>query len=205
MTRHLTAAPDAATAAWERDVARRAAARLEEQRPAVYACPGQLDPRIIAWADRVAAGEFVNLFLYGEVGRTKTWSCWAAAIRLVAAGFTGAVTMVDALELRERVNRDVDYPWLHRLAVAGLLVLDDLGMFGDPDDQDVVRLSRVQEKHLGGVMHRRWEQHRPTIITSNENNLRALLGERTASRVAASVIPVPMDGPDRRRVKVAGA
>lgn len=188
-------------AAWEADVATRAAERLRARRPPAYSHDGHLDPRIRSWVYRVANGEFVNLVVVGEVGRVKTWSCWEAAIRLVAAGFTGNVEFADALDLRERINRDVDYPWLNELARAGLLMIDDLGAFGQRDDKGVTRLSPVQEQHVGGVLHRRWEQRRPTVITSNEDNIKALVGDRSASRLADSLVTVPLLGPDRRRVK----
>lgn len=187
--------------AWEADVARRAADRLRSRRPPAYSHSGELDPRIVLWTVMVGRGDFVNLMLVGEVGRVKTWSCWEAAIRLVAAGFTGNVEFADAFGLRERINRDVDYVWLHKLATAGLLVIDDLGAFAQTEADGTRTLTQVQRDHVGGVLHRRWEQQRPTVITSNENNLAALLGERSASRIAQSVVPVTLTGPDRRRVK----
>jgi len=39
----------------------------------------------------------------------------------------------------------------------------------------------------------------PTLITTNINDLRAMFGDRIASRLAENLVKIMLRGPDRRR------
>jgi DNA replication protein DnaC len=166
-------------------------ARLRAARPPAYATPGQAHPVIAAWADRVAAGEYGNLVLVGNTGVGKSWSLWALAERVVAAGYRGRVEITPARQLRRYVTPPVDQAALDRLSGAGILAVDDVGS---------VRISDWDSDHMGAMLDPRWEQQRPTILTSNQLDLRAMLGDRVASRLSHRVTIVQMAGADRRRI-----
>jgi DNA replication protein DnaC len=165
-------------------------AKLRAAKPPAYDVPGKLHPDIAAWADRVATGEYGNLVVVGNIGVGKSWSLWALAERMVAAGYRDRVEIVPARRLQRLIMPPVDWAALDRLADAGALAVDDVGS---------VRIGDWDSDQMAALLAPRWEEHRPTILTSNQLDLRALVGERTASRMSHRVTIVQMAGADRRR------
>jgi DNA replication protein DnaC len=176
---------------WKAEQIRDRLDRLRARRPAAYDVPGQLHPDIAAWADQVAAGQYGNLVLVGNVGVGKSWSLWALAERMVAAGYRARIEIVSAHQLRRLIVPPVDYAELNRLSAAGLLAIDDVG---------AVRISDWDSDHMGSMLDPRSEELRPTVLTSNHLELRPMLGERVASRMSACRTIVQMAGADRRRI-----
>ncbi|GAA3550616.1 hypothetical protein GCM10022419_033590 [Nonomuraea rosea] len=175
---------------WIAEQTQRRLDRLRAARPAAYAAPGRLHPDIAAWADKVAIGEYGTLAIVGNIGVGKSWSLWAVAERLVAAGYRDRIEITPAHRLRRLVTPPVDQAALDRLAAAGLLAVDDVGS---------VRISDWDSDRMATLLDPRWEDQRPTILTSNQLNLKDLVGERTASRLSDRVTIVQMAGADRRR------
>jgi hypothetical protein len=62
-----------------------------------------------------------------------------------------------------------------------------------------MRVSDWDSDHTGALLDVHWEQQKPTALTSNKLDLRAILGDRAASRLADHAVIVQMTGPDRRR------
>jgi DNA replication protein DnaC len=176
---------------WHAERRGRLAANLLGGRPAEFARTGELDPRLAAWAENLAAGRAQNLIVTGPVGTGKTWAVWHAAEHAVRRGFEGSVAITAAGRLRRIVAPATAEPReFAGYCLAGLLAIDDLG---------AVRLSEWDMDHLGELADARWADHRPTVITSNVSALRELLGPRISSRIAHNALVVEMDGPDRRR------
>jgi DNA replication protein DnaC len=165
---------------------------LNRVRPPVFDVPGDLNPVAAAWleqllADRRAAG---NLILTGDVGRGKTWTIWRIVAACVDAGYARKIEVVPAYDFKRVVVPPPDYHKLDHLARIQVLCLDDIGS---------VRLSEWDLDHLYSVIDRRSAGSQPTVISSNVLNLRNLLDERIASRLAANATIVELTGMDRRR------
>ncbi|YCK35155.1 ATP-binding protein [Actinomadura sp. ATCC 39365] len=175
---------------WLAEQAQHRLAKLRAARPPAYANPGELHPEIAAWADKVAVGEYGNLVMVGNTGVGKSWSVWALAERMVAAGYRGRVEIVPARRLQRLVAPPVDWAALDRLAAAGILAIDDVGS---------MRIGDWDSDQMGALLDPRWEDQRPTILTSNQLDLRSLVGERVSSRMSDHVTIVQMAGADRRR------
>lgn len=164
---------------------------LLKDRPDAYAGPGELDPQMKAWAGLLAGGMGRSLILTGPVGCGKTWAIWHAAEEAVRSGYEGRVVITGAARLRRAIApATADPAWFARCCDAGLLAIDDLGAF---------RLSEWDLDHLGELAEARWSAQLPTIVSSNKTDLRALLGERTSSRLQHGALVIEMDGTDRRR------
>lgn len=167
--------------------------RLLEARPPVYSTPGDLDSRLAKWADDLAdpLSPGKGLILTGPVGVGKTWALWHAAERAVRAGFAGGICFVQAGSFRRAVAPATTDPAVFgKWKGIGLLILDDLGS---------PRLSEWDLDNLHELTHARWEYQLPTAVASNFHDLRSLLGERVASRLAAGAVKVKLAGEDRRR------
>jgi DNA replication protein DnaC len=176
---------------WRAERRERLIANLLAGRPAEFARPGQLDPRLAAWAEGLAAGRGRNLIVTGPTGTGKTWGAWHAAEHAVRAGYEGGAVITTAAAFRRVVApATADPRELARCREAGLLALDDLA---------AVRLSEWDLDHLGELTDARWAAGMPTVVTSNVSGLRDLLGPRISSRLAHDAVIVEMDGPDRRR------
>jgi DNA replication protein DnaC len=176
---------------WQAERRERLAAILLSGRPAEFAAPGDLDPRLAAWASGLAAGKTRNLILTGPVGTGKTWAVWRAAEHAVRAGYEGRVIVGTAARLRRIVAPATANPAeFVKWTDAGLLVIDDLA---------AVRLSEWDMDHLLELVDARWADRRPLAVTSNVTALKPLLGERIASRLQHGALFVELDGPDRRR------
>lgn len=176
---------------WLRERRERLLENLLRHRPAVFARPGNLDQRLTAWAQALAAGRPRNLVITGPVGAGKTWAVWKAAETAVRGGYEGRVIITTAAKLRRAVApATADPATFARCCDAGLLAIDDLGAFG---------LSEWDLDHLAELADARWGAQAPTVITSNTTDLQGLLGPRISSRIADNALVVEMDGPDRRR------
>lgn len=176
---------------WLAERRERLVANLLRNRPALMAAEGDLDPRLTEWALRLAGGWKQNLVLTGPVGSGKTWALWKAAETAVRTGYEGLVVIVTAGQFRRVIApATADQAELARYFAAGLLMIDDLGTF---------RLSEWDLDNLGELIDARWSHHLPTAVTSNKNDLGALLGPRIASRLQHGALIVPIDGTDRRR------
>jgi DNA replication protein DnaC len=167
--------------------------RFRDRRPEVYADPGELHPEIAGWARHLAAGgPPETLVIVGPIGTTKTWSVWAAGEVAIRAGYAGHIEVVHASDVRESTDRPVDYPRLRAWSRCGVLVLDDMG---------ANTMTVQQQEHLSGVIHKRWENVLPTVITSNQGDIAAMVGERAADRLAhrGRAVIVTLTGQSRRR------
>jgi DNA replication protein DnaC len=173
--------------------AERLVERFRDRRPEVYADLGELHPDIVGWARRLAAGgPPETLVIVGLIGTTKTWSVWAAGEVAIRAGYAGHIEVEHSSDVREATDRPVDYPRLHAWSRCGVLVLDDMGANA---------MTVQQQEHLSGVFHKRWERLLPSVITSNQGDIAAMVGERAADRLAhrGRAVIVTLAGPSRRR------
>lgn len=180
-----------AAARWHAQRRQRLAENLLKGRPDAFATAGELDPRLKVWARMLADGDSQNLILTGPVGSGKTWAIWHAAEEAVRSGYEGRVVITSAAKLRRAIAPSTADPAMFtRCGEAGLLAIDDLGAFG---------LSEWDLDNLTELIDIRWSEQRPTVVTSNATDLRALLGERIASRLAHHALVIEMDGSDQRR------
>jgi DNA replication protein DnaC len=176
---------------WRAERRERLTANLLGMRPPAFAEDGDLDPRLAAWADALAAGNGQNLIVTGPVGVGKTWSVWHAAERAVRAGYEGLVIVCPAAKFRRIVApATADPEEFARFEAAGLLVLDDIGS---------ARLSEWDMDHLGELIDSRSAALLPTVITSNKTDIKSLLAPRISSRLAHRALIVTLRGADRRR------
>ena len=180
-----------AAAIWLAERRQRLVDNLLTARPAKFAAPGDLHPKLRTWARQLASGTEQNLILTGPVGVGKTWALWRAAEEAVRSGYEGAAIITTAARLRRIVApATADPREFTRYCNAGLLAIDDLAS---------VRLSEWDMDHLGELADARWSENRPTALTSNVTKLRDLLGPRISSRLADGALVVDLNGPDRRR------
>lgn len=166
--------------------------KLLGRRPSVFAEPGELHPDIRQWADDYLAGHHGGLVLIGAVGVGKTWSLWKTAETLTRAGWAGRFEIAASYEIKAATDRPTDEQQLRTWRNAGLFAIDDPGAHGMNDwDADA----------LAALIDRRWQHRRPTLVATNEANLRGLLGDRAASRLADGATIVNFTGTDRRRAR----
>lgn len=163
-------------------------ANFRKHRPANLTDPGTLHPDVEAWGKRLLAGEAGNLVLKGPVGTGKTWHAWEVLDRAVQAGYPDRIVFSSAADWRDTIAPPVDRDRLRLMREAGVLALDDLGS-GRVNDWELEMLLAVCDE--------RWSNRRPTIVTSNVK-LKAMLGERIASRLSDRATVVELDGADRR-------
>jgi DNA replication protein DnaC len=182
---------DDPAALWRAERRQRLVGNLLAARPATFARPGDLDPRLKTWARMLAGGVGQNLILTGPVGTGKTWAIWHAAEEAVRSGYEGRVIVTTAARFRRIcAPATADPREFERYCAAGLLVIDDIG---------AVRLSEWDMDHLGELADERWGAQLPTVVSSNETKLRELLGPRISSRLADDALVVELTGTDRRR------
>ncbi|MFC9796409.1 ATP-binding protein [Streptomyces sp. NPDC057695] len=188
------------------------ALQLAEARiPARYRHALADHPQVTTWADTVAraghpgpAGapgiaEGPSLRIVGPTGTGKTHQAYGAIRSLLAAGVRlrwEAVTAADLYaRLRPRPGLDSERA-LQSLMRCPLLLLDDLG---------AAKTSEWTEELTYRLINHRYEHLRPTLITTNLSTeaLRSALGDRVSSRLAQMTERVILDGPDRRRTRLA--
>ena len=143
-----------------------------------------------------------GLYIYGSVGRGKSYSAAALANAFVDAGyrtvFTTASAMLERIKASFSGNGETDSV-ISRYAACDVLVLDDLGK------EDAKEWS---SNMMFLVINARYENMRPTIFTSNYSPqaLSKRLGrkgetetaEAIASRLSETTIPIHLTGPDMR-------
>lgn len=191
---------------WIEETLQREARKLAKDLPPHYTEAVVTDPGVRDWvkgllaiakADRgrpyVRTGP--SLLLVGSTGTGKTFEAYGA-IRALAnsgAGTSWLVTTAADMyaKLRPRPNVDMEAQF-ERFAQVSLLVLDDLG---------AAKGSEWNEEINYRLINHRYEQHLPTLITSNipPKQLASALGERVASRLAEMTTLVVLKGADRRR------
>ena len=152
--------------------------------------------------DRFEGSAGRGLYIYGSVGRGKSYSAAALANAFVDAGyrtvFTTASAMLERIKASFSGNGETDSV-ISRYAACDVLVLDDLGK------EDAKEWS---SNMMFLVINARYENMRPTIFTSNYSPqaLSKRLGrkgetetaEAIASRLSETTIPIHLTGPDMR-------
>lgn len=157
--------------------------------PPRFAAAVELPPAVTGWLDAAAADAPTNLLLLGPIGTGKTHLAWHVARHYLDRVPATAVVFT-ATELAHLVRGDQADTTIARLQAVSVLVLDDMGASA---------LTPWVDDALFAIIDHRYRWLRPTVITSNEANLRDALGERIASRLAQGAVVVPMKGADRRR------
>lgn len=163
---------------------------LLDRRPAAFAEPGELRPDIAQWTRGYLAGDRGSLILIGEIGTGKSWSLWKIAETLVRTGWTGRFELAPAYDVKAATDWPVDAVQVRSWRNADLFAIDDLGAHR-VNDWDVDALS--------GLIDSRWQHKRPTLIASNETDLKAIVGARAASRLAGGATIARFKGADLRR------
>ena len=155
------------------------------------------DGRATAWAEEVTSGRLAtkSLLLLGATGVGKTHFAYSV-LRAVAETGTQmrwqAFTAADLYAyLRPRDDQD-SHAAFQRVAGTALLFLDDLG---------AAKFTEWTEEVTYRLINYRYEQCLPGIFTSNlpPAQLRDVLGERVASRLAEMCNRIVIKGADRRK------
>lgn len=163
---------------------------LLARRPAAFDAPGQLHPEVQQWIDEYRTGARGSLILIGTIGAGKSWHLWKTAETLVRAGWPGRFEIAAAYEIKEATDRPVNTALLRSWRGADLLAIDDLG---------AQRVNDWDADALAALVDARWQHKRPTLIASNEPDIKVIVGARAASRLTDNATLVRFTGPDRRR------
>src|SRR5690606_30362031 len=174
---------------WHTERRRRRVAHFQAKRPVRLRTAGRLHRDIAEWGSRLFDGTAGNLILFGPTGVAKTWSSWEVMERALKAGFQGDILMCSQAEWQDIVGPPADRERLADMRRADVLALDDLGSF---------RINDWTRELLLPVIDTRWAESRPTIITSNLDDLDEKLGERITSRLAHGATVVVLEGADLR-------
>jgi len=173
------------------ELAAQAREDFERIRPIEFAEPGTLDPRITPWAKGfLSTGRARALIIVGTIGAGKTWTLWKLVEALIGQGWRGKWDIVSSYELKEATDRPVDRDLIAKWRSIDLLCIDDIG---------AQRINDWDMDALHALIDTRRQHQRATVITSNTSELRPLLGERVASRVAGGATAVVFNNEDRRR------
>ncbi|MEY9848343.1 DNA replication protein DnaC [Streptacidiphilus sp. BW17] len=136
-----------------------------------------------------------SLLLAGPTGVGKTFTAYGAIRALLADGVRlqwQAITAADLYaDQRPKLGHDTERDF-NALARTPLLMLDDLG---------AAKTSEWTEELTYRLVNYRYDRLLPTIFTTNLpiGELRQVLGDRVASRLAQMTDRVVLTGPDRRR------
>lgn len=148
-------------------------------------------PGVREWLGRWDAGTAAALILVGPTGSGKTTLAWEVALRVAGRLDPRAfVRVIRAADLAAAMRADDSEMSVRRLSSCSLLVVDDLG---------TARHTDWQAEHFDRIVDERWSRRRPFVLTSNVLNLRELLGDRVASRIADGAVTVKLTEQDRRR------
>lgn len=151
------------------------------------------DPDTIADLDAFCRDPGPFLTLMGSVGPGKTYAAVAVADRLVRERCWISSFMITSELLDELRPPNTEWRDVKRHAVScHLLVLDDLVAGGGG-------LTEWEEKQIDGILAKRWNEMRPTIITTNLNpdGLLGSVGKRSYDRIKDGVT-VAITGESRR-------
>jgi len=150
------------------------------------------------WRQQMLSGKPSNLILVGPTGTGKTCAVWATLRDLVehdwrAGRFLGTWLYHRATDLAAalRPNADVEAV-IDKARKIPLLIIDDLGS---------AKLTDWQLEQLTRIVDSRWENARPTVITSNIPKLKDVLDDRLASRLQDGATTAVLRGSDRRRAE----
>lgn len=200
------AAMDERSTLAEKDAATDQAATACDRRfPARYRSATATDQRVIDWAAAVIAdpASAGDLLLLGPVGTGKTHQAFGAIRRIVTTprrslagvwltpGWRAGTHADIAASMRPSFGVDPERV-MGDYRSAPLLLIDDLAMAKD---------SEWFEETTYRLVSGRYNDQRPTIFTTNlmGGEIKAVLGDRIASRLAQSCQAVSLAGPDRRR------
>ncbi|TNM24588.1 ATP-binding protein [Streptomyces sedi] len=182
-------------------------AQADPRIPALFRDAVAEDPRVLDWAQRVAAharrtpGGAVtvagarSLLLLGPTGTGKTHQAFGALRALARHGVRLGWRSESAADLyaalRPTQSRDTERE-LWTVMTSPLLMIDDLA---------AAKPSAWTEEITYRVVNHRYAHQLPLLITSNEplERIRTVLGDRVASRLAQMTDRVVLTGPDRRR------
>lgn len=174
---------------WHEERRRKRVADFQAKRPAQLRHQGNLHGDIADWGSRLFDRTAANLILFGPTGVAKTWSTWEVMERALKVGYDGQILMLAQADWQEIVGPPADRERLADMRIADVLALDDLGSF---------RINDWTRELLLPVIDARWSQGRPTIVTSNLDDLDDKLGERITSRLAHRATVVVLEGDDLR-------
>lgn len=178
---------------WERrwvttNVPRRFRAYRFESSP----LPQSLVQIAIDWIAGRPAETGTNLIILGSIGTGKTGVAVAALYGLHESGvqplrFQTTSSLIDAMK------PGGDEAVLIACQKAAVLVLDDLG---------TTRGTDFEQDRLFALLNARYEDERPTIVTSNVTiqDLAKSIGDRVVSRLTESCAVLSVDGPDLRKI-----
>lgn len=173
---------------------RRAADVTDRRIPPRFRRATATHPDVTAWC-RDFSPESPSLLIFGPTGSGKTHQAYGAVRTLAAAGVTvsweaaTAPDMYASLRPRDGVDSEAE---LARLTDTDLLIVDDLG---------AAKVTEWTEEILYRLVNHRYEAMTPGIFTSNVRGreLRSMIGDRVASRLAEMCRQIDIDAPDRRR------
>lgn len=165
-------------------------------------------PQVLDWVRAVAANAVPanpgarpqvstgpSLLMAGVTGAGKTHQAYGALRALIQTGIEvrwEAATAADLYaELRPQPGSDAERN-LARVARVPVLILDDLG---------AARTSEWVEEVTYRLINQRYNLMLPTLVTTNLpiRDLRAVLGDRVASRLSEMTERVAFESVDRRR------
>lgn len=162
-------------------------------------------PDLHAWVDDLVAGARhhivtsvatgPSLLLLGPTGVGKTFQAYGAIRDLAVTGIrarwvaASAADIYAALRPRHQVDSETEF---QRFAGADVLLVDDLG---------AAKASDWTEEVNYRLINHRYENEKPTLITSNVTpaQLGHALGDRVGSRLSEMCQRVVLKGGDRRR------
>jgi DNA replication protein DnaC len=151
-------------------------------------------PDVAAWCADFTP-ESPSLLILGPVGTGKTHQAFGAIRTLAAKGVTvawhadTAPGLLASLRPREGADSEGEY---RKIAAVPLLLVDDIG---------AAKATEWTEEILYRLVNDRYEAMLPGLFTSNvpAAQLKEVLGDRIASRLAEMCKRVVLRGADRRR------
>lgn len=154
--------------------------------------PVELVEQASRWVDGRPVETGSNLIILGSIGTGKTGLAIGALYSLHESGvqplrFQTTSSLIDAMK------PGGDESVLVACQKAAVLALDDLG---------TTRGTDFEQDRLFALLNSRYEDERPTIVTSNVSiqDLAKSIGDRVVSRLAESCVVISADGPDLRKI-----
>lgn len=143
---------------------------------------------------------YQNMFIYGKVGRGKSFLCNCIAKELMENGFSilyyTAFQLFDQLAKKNFNSNDIssENDFYEQLFSCDLLIIDDLGTELTNSFVSSQLFLCINERHL---------RKRSTIISTNLplEKIRDIYSERTFSRISSSYILLKIIGDDIRIMK----